>query len=289
MDIFGQAPSLICFSQDLATCMPTYEERLRHIVLKIQQAREHSARLDEHLRAFLATNPYKVEVRQDNLTRRPIYFVAAVEPVPDLIPLVAGDILQNLVVALDHLAYQLVCNDTQDQPPNPNWIYFPIADDQEKYDAKKSSKLAGASPATIAAIDALMPYKGGDNILWTLYRLNNIEKHRLLLTVGSQAAGIHLGQLIAGHLSPGFSPEAVKMVQEMPHFLMPADKGFPLTPGFDLYSGGPDEPINPSLKFRFEVALNEPGIAEGKEISNVVLEMAARVETVVEALTPLLK
>jgi hypothetical protein len=269
--------------------MPTYEERLRHVVLKIQRAQEHAARLHEHLRAFLAATPYKVAARRDNLSRKPIYFVAAVEPVPDVIPLVAGDALQNLMAALDHLAYQLVCKDTNDQPPNPNWIYFPIADDQAKYDARKTGKMAGARSTTIAAIDALKPYRGGDDVLWSLYRLNNIEKHRLLLTVGSQAGGIHLGQLLATHLPPEFSPEASTMLKGMTHFLMPADKGFPLTPGFELYMGGPDEPINPSLQFRFQVVLNEPGIADGKAIPDVVREIAERVEAVAAALTPLLK
>jgi hypothetical protein len=119
--------------------------------------------------------------------------------------------------------------------------------------------------------------------------LNNIEKHRLLLTVGSQAGGIHLGQLLATHLPPEFSPEASTMLKGMTHFLMPADKGFPLTPGFELYMGGPDEPINPSLQFRFQVVLNEPGIADGKAIPDVVREIAERVEAVAAALTPLLK
>ena len=79
------------------------------------------------------------------------------------------------------------------------------------------------------------------------------------------------------------------MLQGMTQFLMPADKGFPLTPGFELYIGGPDEPINPSLQFRFEVVLNEPGIAEGKPLSDAVRDITERVEAVVTTLTPLLK
>jgi hypothetical protein len=269
--------------------MPTYEERVRHVLLKIQRAREHAVRLDEHLQAFLASAPYKVSARRDEVTRRPIYFVAAVEPVPDAIALIAGDALQNLMAALDHLAYQLVCKDTNDQPPNPSRIYFPLAHDQANYDARKAGKMAGTRPATVAAIDALKPYKGGDDLLWTLYRLNNIEKHRLLLTVGSQAAGIHLGQLIATHLSPEFPPEGSTMLQQMTQFLMPEDKGFPLTPGFELYVGGPNEPFDPTLKFRFEVVLNEPDIAEGKALSDVVQDVIHRVEAVAAAMTPFLE
>jgi hypothetical protein len=43
-------------------------------------------------------------------------------------------------------------------------------------------------------------------------------------------------------------------------FLNPADKGFPLQPGFELYIIAPDEEPNPKLGFRFAVALDEPGV-----------------------------
>jgi hypothetical protein len=266
-----------------------YEQRIRHVVRKLERAQEHGAELGALLQAFLAAKPYKVGVRRDETTRRPIYFLESVEPVPDKIALVCGDALQNLMGALDHLAYQLVCKDTNDTPPNPRWIYFPIADDEAKYNANKHGKMAGAAPGTISAIDALRPYRGGDDLLWSLYRLNNIEKHRLLLTVGSQAAGIHLGQLLSMHLSPEFAPEATAMLQSMTQFLMPADRGFPLTAGFELYIGGPDEEFNSNLQFRFQVALSEAGIYEGTPITQVVHDLTARVETVINTLGPLLR
>jgi hypothetical protein len=121
------------------------------------------------LRTFLESDPYKVGVKIDPDSRKPTYFVESVIPIPDCIPLVAGDAIQNLMSALDHLAYQLVCKNTEDNPPNPNWIYFPIADDLNKYEAKKHGKMEGASQATFDAIDALRPYKGGNDSIWTLY------------------------------------------------------------------------------------------------------------------------
>ena len=36
----------------------------------------------------------------------------------------------------------------------------------------------------VDAIDAIKPYKGGNDTLWRLHGLNNIDKHRLLITVG---------------------------------------------------------------------------------------------------------
>lgn len=98
--------------------MPPIDERLRQVTLKIKRAKEHVADLERELRAFLDGNPYKVGAKRDPQTRKLIYYVASVEPTPDCLPLIAGDAIQNLMSALDHLAYQIVCSDTGDNPPN---------------------------------------------------------------------------------------------------------------------------------------------------------------------------
>ena len=269
--------------------MPTVDDRLKQVTLKIKRAKEHVSDLERQLRAFLDSGPYKVAAKHDPETRKLIYFVTSAEPIPDCLPLVAGDAIQNLMSALDHLAYQIVCNDTGDNPPNPSQIYFPVADDAAKYEARKRGKLDGARQETFDAIDALKPYKGGNDLLWVLYRLNNIEKHRLLLTVGSQAAGMNLGQLMAGHLSGTFPAEAVAAFESMNLFLVPADKGFPLKAGFELYIGAVDEKPNPKQQFRFDIALSEPGILDGKPLLETVNHFTALVDSIVTALTPRLK
>jgi hypothetical protein len=119
--------------------------------------------------------------------------------------------------------------------------------------------------------------------------LNNIEKHRLLLTVGSHAAGIHLGQLLATHVSENFPPEAIEAMKSMNHYLMPVDKGFPLKEGFELYIGAENEKPNPELQFRFSVALNESGIAEGEPLLEIINQLVNLVEDITKTLTPLLK
>ena len=43
------------------------------------------------------------------------------------------------------------------------------------------------------AIDAVKPYKGGNDSLWRLHQLNLADKHRFLITVGSQLWSIDLG------------------------------------------------------------------------------------------------
>jgi hypothetical protein len=270
----------------------TVDERLRQITLKIERAEKHIIDLEQNVRAFLATEPYRVASKRDPQTRKPIYYVARADAVPDCIPLIAGDAIQNLMGALDHLAYQLVCSDTRDNPPNAKWIYFPIADEAAKYEAKKRGKVQGASQDTIDAIDGIKPYKGGNDLLWAMYGLNNIEKHRVLLTVGSQTTGMHLGQFISNRMREAghpFAESTARVFESMDMSLIPSDRGFPLKEGFELYVGMADEELNPNQEFGFEVALNEPGIVEGKPLLETVHQFANLVEGIVTALKPRLR
>jgi len=259
------------------------------ITSKVKRAKEHVAELERELRAFMDTNPYKVGTKHDPHTRKLIYYVASADPIPECVPLIVGDAIQNLMSALDHLAYQIVCSDTGDNPPNPNWIYFPIADDATKYEARKRRKMEGARQETFDAIDALKPYKGGNDLLWVLYRLNNIEKHRLLLTVGSQAAGVNVAQDMARRAGSLFPPEAIAALESMNLFLIQADTGFPLKEGFELFTAAVDEKPNPKQQFRFDVALSEPGIIEGKPVVETIHQLTGLVESIVTALRPRLK
>jgi hypothetical protein len=122
----------------------------------------------------------------------------------------------------------------------------------------------------------------------TLHRLNNVEKHRLLLTVGSQAGGVNISQDMARHMAvSGFQPEAIAACESMGIFVNPEDTGFPLKAGFELFIAAVDEKPNPKQQFRFSVALNEPGIIEGKPLVETLHQLAGVVDNVITALTPL--
>ena len=274
--------------------MPTVAERLRHIELKVKRAKEHVEDLQRQITAFLETKPYKVAVKLDAQSRKPIYYLSSIERTPDCLSLVVGDAIQNLMSALDHLAYQIVCSDTGDAPPNPNWIYFPVADDAKKYEAKKHGKIGGARQETFEAIDALKPYKGGNDSLWMLYRLNNIEKHRLLITVGSMFQSVNLGAHVARSMQRLFSadpdsPFHGKTIPVVDAFFKPADVLFPLKAGDELFIDGPDADFNENLQFRFDVALYEPQIIEAQSLLETVHQLTTLVESIIAALTPRLK
>src|SRR5207253_1434562 len=155
--------------------MPTADERLALIRVKIQRATEHLRNLETEVRAFLTTNPYVVGTKREPQTRKLIYYVESVSATPITIPAIASDMLQNLRSALDHLAYQLIL--AGGAIPSRQTC-FPIFDTETGYRTMDSRKVMGMQQHAIQAIDALKPYQGGNDVLWLLHRLNNVDKHR---------------------------------------------------------------------------------------------------------------
>jgi hypothetical protein len=53
------------------------------------------------------------------------------------------------------------------------------------YETEKARKVEGMTELAIKHIDNLKPYKGGNQVLWRIHELDNIDEHRSLFTVGS--------------------------------------------------------------------------------------------------------
>jgi len=274
--------------------MPTIDERLRQVTLKIKRAKEHVADLEREVSAFLDTHPYVIATKRNPQTRQLIYYVSSLRDTPESLPLLAGDAIQNLVSALDHMAYQLVCCDTGDKPPNPNRIYFPIAEDAAKYEAKKRGKIEGASDDTVKAIDALKPYKGGKDLLWVLNRLNNIDKHRLLITVGSIFQSVNIGAHATAYMQRAVDADPANpfhgtVFPVLDLFLKPGDAPIPLKIGYEIFTDEPVAEVNQKMQFRFSVALYEPQISEAQSLVETLHQLVALVESIIAALKPRLK
>jgi hypothetical protein len=192
--------------------------------------------------------------------------------------------------ALDHLAFQLVSSDCTGNPPVPDKIYFPIGYTSTHYTrAFVERKMQGGAQATFDAIDIIEPYKGGKgHNLWVLNRLNNIEKHRLLLTVGSKVAGVDVIQDFV-FLYRNVYPELSAAFSQQSAVYSLADDGFPLKAGFVLARYPADTEANPNAPFVFDVALDESGILKSKSLLVTLHELATLVEHIINNLSPLLR
>jgi hypothetical protein len=264
-------------------------ERVELVRAKVERAQEHFRDLEAEARSYLASTPYVIGTRRNPGSRRLIYFVASVQPTPPRISAVLGDTIHNLRSALDHLAYQLVSAGT-DKPPSSR-VCFPIVDDRRKY-AGRRSELSGARPEAISAVDALMPYKGGNDTLWKLHRLDNVDKHRRLITAGSAFRSVDIGsQLNRGMQEAIASSPLAGRIPELPLLnlsLKPADRLFPLKKGDELFIDLPDAVADERTQFRFEVAFGEEGVVFGEPIIETVGSMMSLVEGLLPTFEPYL-
>jgi hypothetical protein len=163
------------------------EERLITIRVKIKRAKEHLAELEG--RANTYRNSYRHVVGPDE---RPGFAQGEVKlrklPIIHFDMLaIAGDVAHNLRSSLDHLVYHLALVYNPDVPDEVlEKVAFPIGQSLERYESLRRRKLDGViEPAAIKLIDGLKPYKGGNDVLWRLQEMNNIDKHRRLISVGT--------------------------------------------------------------------------------------------------------
>jgi hypothetical protein len=266
----------------------TSDERLSLIETKIDRANKHIADLDIARKAFLETKPYAVSTKRDPQTRRLIYYVTKVDQTPIALASAAGDILHNLRSALDHLAYQLfLVGPGGGGGGKGNRVYFPIARDAAEYNKKDTrQKIKGLRSDVvdaIDAIDAIEPYGGGNsNDLWTLHALNNVDKHRLLVTVGGSFQSVGIGSLLSRSLAGAFKDVKIELG------IKPADTLCPLKVGDELFIDSPDAQFDEHMPFELDVALSEPGIIEGKPLLETVRSLSKLVENIIPQFKPFL-
>jgi hypothetical protein len=111
--------------------------------------------------------------------------------IPDEIKTAAGMIIQAQRDSLDYLVHALAVNNGATKLAATE---FPIVNSEARLSDKRTRrKIAELAPADQAAILALKPYKGGNNVLYALNWLCNKSKHRDLIVLAQNIAGIRFG------------------------------------------------------------------------------------------------
>jgi hypothetical protein len=193
--------------------------------------------------------------------------------------LITGDIIHNLRSCLDHLAWQLV--DANGGKPSSHTM-FPIFEDPTAptdYKSRIERILKGASPDAIKLVQSLHPYKGGNDGLYALHRLDITDKHRLLITVGIVATAI---TIYTAQIDINRPPNMPRL--SVPMELWPPFGTFPLEDGAEIHRISPasfadarlEVDMNP--EFKMQIAFGEHGVFEGEPLvaAPTVLSSAAR-------------
>ena len=269
----------------------TADERLALIRIKIERAKEHIDDLKPVVDAFRfsLTQPDVIGSKSDPQTGELTFYIIDLPKAPATLSTISGDALHNLRSSLDHLAHQLVL--VAGKKPTLR-TSFPIFESATKYKAKSPGKVEGMRKDAIDAIDAIKPYKGGNDTLWLLNKLNNIDKHRLLIAVGysnyfrsitpSERAAIE--KTFAGSHGrnvPFPYPDGTDL------FVPFKSPIFPLKTGDELLTI-PGSEVEEELKCNFIVAFGEPGVGEGKPLLETLQQMVNLVDNIVLTFRPLL-
>lgn len=260
----------------------TADERMALIRAKSERAEKHVRELEAELRAFLDSRPYVVGAKREPRTGQLVYYVVSVRETPVTIPLIIGDVLQCLRSSLDHLAYQLLL--VAGRPPDDPDVRFPVGRHLQAYQSQRGRMAGRIRQDAIDAIDAVEPYAGGKGaLLWTLHDLNNVDKHRTILTAGAALESADLGRHLVNQMRKLVTSSGRPFPDslEMPLFIRPADKGFPLRAGYELLVLGPEDEPDDKQQFRFEVAFAESAVVEGKPVGPTLREMASLIKAVV--------
>jgi len=267
----------------------TSDERLALVRLKIERADKHIDDLQMTVRTFFGSNPYKVTTKRDPETRKMIYYLASVQPVPAVMSLIVGDVLHSLRDALDHLAQQLYLVGTGGRNGYRDKTYFLISPSAKDFKSGLFRVVEGMRQDAIDAIRAIEPYHGGKGAdLWPFHRLNNIDKHRLIVTVLSRFHGVGIAPVLTS--TPNISAEFRELMREAAANLFITQVG-PVTPlkaGDQLFIDLPDAEEHKDMQFRFEIVVYEPGVIEGKPIVETVMTFRDRISDIVNAFKPCL-
>lgn len=255
---------------------------------KIERAESHISQLERLVRAFHEANIHRI-IREEDAQAGKWRLVYRGDPpkVPTGIPLTIGDAAHNLRSALDHFAYAVV---TPGQL-RPDKVQFPIwrlpvpPNTARQWKNEVERQLRTPSHALWTTLLALEPYEGGNSeYLWTLDRLDIIDKHRTLL-----ASGFGHGLVIdIGQFMPRVEWMEKVSIPIMPNpadMLIPADKE-PLNDGLIFYEAPLEE--EHEAQVTLFIALDEPVTLYWKDIVPAIRSLADEVKGLLERLGALI-
>ena len=245
--------------------------------LKVGRANHHIREFQSGLHKELANfDGYRIRVDKDSDSINDILEFEVTKPV-DVIPftLVAGDAIHNLRSALDHLWTEIAVRIAG--APDNKRLYFPMHETRDGVITTiKQGPIKKAAPDICElVIDHIKPYRGGNLPLWSLNKLDNIDKHRMPILIGTV-------QAIRGVSGKGEGPDPC--VIENCSYVIQGTAGEPTV--FRPMS------FPKSLKMKitdyghpiFDIVLSEATVFEGRSALPLLYELSDLVFGVIETL-----
>jgi hypothetical protein len=235
--------------------------------VKIVRAKKHLADLEGAIKDFDVLHPYSVMIDKKTEPGHEIHRFWQNVPIPSEWAAVFGDCVHNLRSALDLLAVALV---KQGGATPTDYTAFPVGSDQTHFETSAIHRIDGASADAIKIVCELKPYRGGNDTIWRLHRLDIADKHQLLIPVAAAHKMFGVKYNITG---PGMDHYGTPQMVRGPA----VSRKFPLKNGDELgrYIPIPDAGYkdNTEFEFGFEIAFGEGQAFAGEALIPTLNEL----------------
>lgn len=207
--------------------------------------------LEERIDKFYWGYPYRFHSDTDSKSDEVTYYFDGMDNLPPEILCLCGDIIHNFRASLDHLIYYLVKGPTDKTG-------FPICKTADSVAASlECREKEGLRHEVVKIIKEAKPYRGGTDGFWLLHQLDIRDKHKVLIAVGTAYSGRF------------FTPaEALRNIGRRPidigniHSFAIDARLIKLLKAGDKLATVPKAEANQNMKFAFDIAFAEPGIAD---------------------------
>lgn len=146
----------------------------------LARAKQHISDLQRQIVEFFNTHPYAEIVEIDPDTGEKVHKFKLTKPMPVALPGLAFDAINNLRSALDQAIYAVILLACGRKVRN---AFFPIARTEADFENAVRGRLKDLPKEITDLVRALKPYKGGNNLLWTLNEICNTNKHAAISPV----------------------------------------------------------------------------------------------------------
>ncbi len=160
---------------------------LHESALKIKWADKRIKKIDVLAHNYVQAGPFQIVIERERDAGEKRAKIRFVTDIPDDLLDETNAALGNLRSSLDSVAWA-VANRLGD-PRFPKNVSFPIGESQEAFESTgMQGKIKQVGADWAAFVNALKPYRGGNDVLYDLHTFNNADKHRTLTRIGQASA-----------------------------------------------------------------------------------------------------
>ncbi|MBB4391801.1 hypothetical protein [Bradyrhizobium sp. ERR14] len=144
--------------------------------LKIKRAYRHIDELNRMFATFLKTDFWTITVENHPQTGVGKIAVTSIADLPAEVPLIIGDAVHCLRVALDHAIAGILGE-------RGNRETFPVGKTREDVKTHSTYRLIQKTSPDLAGVilETIKPYDTGQPSIWAVSKFDNLDKHRLLI------------------------------------------------------------------------------------------------------------